>query len=69
MHYNAINNSYQQASIFNFVPFKQFGQLMTIAPYPLTMNFNLLKYGLQIKTMETLKLEDNTNMTLIIGTS
>ena len=32
-------------------------------------NFNLLKYGLQIKTMETLKFEDNTNMTLIIGTS
>ena len=51
------------------MPFKQFGQLMTIAPYPLTMNFNLLKYGLQIKTMETLKFEDNTNMTLIIGTS
>ena len=42
---------------------------MTIAPYSLTMNFNLLKYGLQIKTMETLKLENNTNMTLIIGTS
>ena len=37
IHYNAINNSYQQASIFNFVSFKQFGQLMAIAPYSLTM--------------------------------
>ena len=34
MHYNVVNNSYQQASkvLFTFVPDKQFGQLITIAP-------------------------------------
>ena len=35
VHYNLVNNNYQQASkaLFNFVPNKQFGQLITIAPY------------------------------------
>ena len=39
MHYNIVNNSYQQASkvLFTFVPDKQFGQLITIATYSLTM--------------------------------
>ena len=39
MHYNVVNNSYQQASkvLFTFVPDKQFGQLITIATYSLTM--------------------------------
>ena len=34
MHYNVVNNSYQQASknLFTSVPDKQFGQLITIAP-------------------------------------
>ena len=34
MHYNVVNNSYQQASkvLFTFVPDKKFGQLITIAP-------------------------------------
>ena len=36
---NLVNNSYQQASkvLFTFVPNKQFGQLITITPYSLTM--------------------------------
>ena len=39
VHCNLVNNSYQQASkvLFTFVPSKQFGQLITIAPHLLTM--------------------------------
>ena len=39
VHYNLVNNSYQQASkvLFAFVPNKQFGQLITILPHSLTM--------------------------------
>ena len=36
---NSVNNNYQQASkvLFNFVPNKQFGQLINIAPHLLIM--------------------------------
>ena len=36
---NLVNNNYQQASkvLFNFVPNKQFGQLINIAPHLLIM--------------------------------
>ena len=39
VHFNLVNNSYQQVSkvLFTFVPNKQFGQLITIVPHPLTM--------------------------------
>ena len=39
VHSNLFNNNYQQASknLFSFVPNKQFGQLITIAPHPLTI--------------------------------
>ena len=39
VHYNLVNNNYQQASkvLFTFVSNKQFGQLITIAPHSLTM--------------------------------
>ena len=35
IHCNLVNNNYQQASkvLFTFVPNKQFGQLITIAPH------------------------------------
>ena len=37
VHFNLINNSYQQASrvLFTFVPTKQYGQLISISPKPL----------------------------------
>ena len=44
VHCNLVNNNYQQASkvLFTFVPNKQCGQLINIAPYSLTMlNTNL----------------------------
>ena len=39
VHCNLVNNNYQQTSkvSFNFVPNKQFGQLINIAPHSLTM--------------------------------
>ena len=39
VHFNLVNNSYQQASkvLFTFVPNKQFGQLITITPNSPTM--------------------------------
>ena len=39
VHFNLVNNSYQQTSkvLFTFAPNKQFGQLITISPQPLTI--------------------------------
>ena len=39
VHFNLVNNNYQQASkvLFTFVPNKQFGQLITITPHSPTM--------------------------------
>ena len=39
MHCNLVNNNYQQASkvLFTFVPNKQLGQLINIAPHSLTL--------------------------------
>ena len=39
VHCNLVNNTYQQISkvLFTFVPNKQFGQLINIAPHSLTM--------------------------------
>ena len=39
VHCNLVNNNYQQQSkvLFTFDPKKTFGQLITIAPYSLTM--------------------------------
>ena len=75
VHYNLIN--YQQASkvLFTFVTNKQFGQLITIAPHSLTM-LNTLMLNTEFSSIEVwftdqnckqLEIEDNVNMTLIIG--
>ena len=68
VHCNLVNNNYQQASkvLFTFVPNKQFGQLINIAPHSLTMlsttnihllNIHLLKCVLLIKIVSLLKLK------------
>ena len=75
MHCNLVNNNYQEASkiLFAFVPNKQFGQLITIAPYSLTM---LNTTNTEISSTEVwfidqnskqLEIEDNVNIILIIG--
>ena len=39
VHFNLVNNNYQETSkvLFTFVPNKQFGQLINIAPHSLTI--------------------------------
>ena len=59
VHCNIVSNGYQQDSraLYAFVPNKSFGQLLDISPKhfmflkTLTQNFNILKYGLLIKSL------------------
>ena len=75
MHCNLVNNIYQQASkgLFTFVPSKQFGQLINISPHSLTMlstkntEFSSIKVWFTDQYSEPPEIEDNVNMTLIIG--
>ena len=71
-----VNNNYcQQASkiLFTFVPKKEFGQLMNISPHSLTMlnatntKFSLIEVWFTDQNSKKLEIEDNVNMTLIIG--
>ena len=75
-HCNLVNNNYQQTSkrLFTFVPNKQFGQLINISPHSLTMLnttnaiFSFIEVWFTDKNNRPLEIEDNVNITLIIGT-
>ena len=75
VHCNVVNNNYQQASkvLFTFVPNKQFGQPINIAPHSLTMlnttniEFSFLEVWFTHQKSKSLEIEDNVNLTLIIG--
>ena len=75
VHCNLVNNNYQQASkvLFTFVPNKQFGQLINISPHSLTMlgttntEFSFIEVWFTDQNSEPLEIEDNVNLTLIIG--
>ena len=75
VHCNLVNNNYQQASkvLFTFVPNKQFGQLINIAPHSLTMlsttntEFSFIEVWFTDQNSEPLEIKDNVNLTLIIG--
>ena len=75
MHCNLLNNNYQQASkvLLAFVPNKQFGQLITISPYSLTMlettnlEFPFVQVSFTDQNNRPLEIEDIVNITLIIG--
>ena len=77
VHCNLVNNSYQQASkvLFTFVPNKQFDQLMTITPHSPTMlkttnaEFSFIEIWFTDQNNRPLEMEDNVNITLIIGIS
>ena len=77
VHCNLVNNSYQQHScvLFTFVPNKQYGQLISISPHLLvflkTMNtdFSEIEIWLTDQNNNTLEIEDNVNISLIINTS
>ena len=71
MHCNLVSNNYQQASkvLFTFILNKQFGQLINIAPRSLIMlNTTNAEFSfVEIWFTDQIEIEDNVNMTLIIG--
>ena len=75
VHCNFDKNDYQRTSkvLFSFVPNKQFGQLINISPHSLTkMNtidteFSFVEVWLTNKISKALKIEDNVNLTLLMG--
>ena len=75
VHCNLVNNKYHQASkvLFTIVPNKQFGQLINILPHSLKMlstantEFSSIEVWFTDQNSEPLEIEDNVNMTLIIG--
>ena len=77
VHYNLVDNSYQQASrvLFTFVPNKQCGQLISISPNSLiflkTMNteFSDIEIWFTDQNNNSLEIEGNVNISLIINTS
>ena len=70
-----MNNNYQQASkvLFTFVSSKQFGQLIDISPHSLAMlgttntEFSPIEVWFTDQNIEPLEIEDNVNLTLILG--
>ena len=75
VHCNLVNSHNQHASkvLFTSVPNKQFGQLINIAPHSLTMlsttitKFSFIEVWFTDQNSEPLEIEDNVNLTLIIG--
>ena len=75
MHYNVVKNDYQYTSkvLFTFVPHKQFGKLINILPHSLTMmnTVNTELFSVEVwstdQVSKVLEIEDNVNLTLIIG--
>ena len=74
---NLVNNNYQQASrvLFTFVPNKQYSQLISISPnssiFLKTMNteFSEIEIWFTDQNNNSLEIEDNVNISLIINTS
>ena len=72
---NLVKNDYQHTSkvLFTFVPNKQFGQLINTSPHSLTMmntvntEFSSVEVWFTDQVSKALEIEDNVNLTLIIG--
>ena len=75
VHCNLVKNDYQHASkvLFSLVPNKQFGQLLNISPHVFTMmntvntEFPSVEVWFTDQSSKALEIEDNVNLTLIIG--
>ena len=75
VHCNLVNNNYQQASkvLLTFVPDEQFNQLIDISPHSQRMlnttntEFSSIEGWFTDQNGKYLGLENNVNMTLIIG--
>ena len=72
---NLVKNDYQhtQKVLFTFIPNKQFGQLTNISPHSLTImkTVNIKLFSVEVwftdQISKALEIEDNVNLTLIIG--
>ena len=77
VHCNLVNNSYQQSSrvLFTFIQNRQYGQLINISPHSLvflkTVNakFSEIEIWFTDQTNNSLEIEDNVNISLIINTN
>ena len=77
VHCNLVKNDYQHTSkfLFNFIPNKQFGQFINISPHSLTMmntvhtEFSFVEVWFTDHVSKALEIEDNVNLTLIIGST
>ena len=75
VHCNLVKNDYQHASkvLFSFIPNQQFRQLIYISPHSLTMmntintEFSFVEVWFTDQVSKALEIEDNVNLTLIIG--
>ena len=75
VHCNIVKNDYQHASkvLFGFVPNKQFGQLLNISSHLFTMmntvnaEFSSVEVWFTEQSSKPLEIEDNVNLTVIIG--
>ena len=75
VHCNLVKNDYQHTSkvLFSFVPNEQFGQLINISQHFLTMmntvntEFSFVEVWFTDQASKALEIEDNVNLTLIIG--
>ena len=75
VHCNLVKNYYQHASkvLFSFAPNKQFGQLLNISPHVFKMmntinpEFSFVEVWFTDQSSKPLEIEDNVNLTLIIG--
>ena len=75
VHCNLLKNDYQHTSkvLFTFAPNKQFGQLIIVSLHSLIMintvntEFSFLEVWFTDQASKVLEIEDNVNLTLIIG--
>ena len=75
VHCNLAKNNYQHTSkvLFTFVPDKEFGRLINVSPHSLTMmntvntEFFSVEVSFTDQASKALEIEDNVNLTLIIG--
>ena len=75
VHRNLVKNDYQHTSkvLYIFVSNRQFGQLIDISPHSLTLmntvntEFSYVDVWFTDKTNKALEIEDNVDLTLVIG--
>ena len=75
VHCNLVKNDYLHTSkvLFTFVPNKEFRQLVNISPHAFTMmntvntEFSYVEVWFTDQNSKALEIEDNVNLTLVIG--